>query len=284
MARSSGGVPQAPSEPVLAVTLDVASTKIQSQVEAGEQIRLAMNNVRTVDDIESCQRRVWTWHEYNETLLRKLLGPGSEQVYRQLISFGGGSSPQEKARDVVRDLDYYQRQLTSVLERLPLWAIEDDSEEARVNSAGPIFIVHGRHLGRANEVARVLERVTTRKVVILHEEANAGQTILEKFELHASSAAFAVVLLTSDDEGRLRDSQEDLRPRGRQNVVLEMGYFLGKLGRPRVALLIEEGVEQPSDLHGLVYVDLDAAGAWKTKLAKELTQVAIPVDMTQIPV
>ena len=113
---------------------------------------------------------------------------------------------------------------------------------------------------------------------MLEEQPDAGRTIIEKFEQHAVEAGYAVVLLTSDDEGREAGTQDELRPRARQNVILELGFFIGELGRGRVALLYEEGVELPSDIVGVLYLPLDAAGAWKTKLAREMHDADVGID------
>jgi predicted nucleotide-binding protein len=87
------------------------------------------------------------------------------------------------------------------------------------------------------------------------------------------------VLLTGDDVGGL--SPDTLEPRARQNVVFEFGFFFGALGRNRVAVLHEEGVELPSDVHGIVYIPLDEAGAWKMLLARELKGASLDVDMNK---
>lgn len=150
-----------------------------------------------------------------------------------------------------------------------------------VSADGPIFVVHGHADVLRHEVVRVLERATDRDVIVLHEKANAGRTILEKFEAHAASAAYAVVLLTADDAGGPRG--EAAVPRGRQNVIFELGFFFGKLGRERVAVLLDPHVEQPSDISGLVYIPVDPHGAWKHKLARELSAVDIEVAYDQIP-
>jgi len=147
---------------------------------------------------------------------------------------------------------------------------------------GPIFVVHGHDAGRLHETVRVLKEGTGRKVIVLHEQANAGRTILEKFEDHAGHVSFAVVLVTGDDEGGVRYS-DNRSLRGRQNVIFELGFFFGKLGRTRVAVLLESKVEKPSDIDGLVYIALDKAGAWKYALAKELEAAGIPVERSQIP-
>ncbi len=113
--------------------------------------------------------------------------------------------------------------------------------------------------------------------MILHEQANEGRTIIEKFEDHAAEAGYAVVLLTADDVGRAA-AEADEHPRARQNVDFELGFFFGALGRRRVAMLYEEAVERPSDTDGIVRIALDDAGAWKLTLARELDAVGIPVN------
>jgi predicted nucleotide-binding protein len=151
-----------------------------------------------------------------------------------------------------------------------------------VDESGPIFLVHGHSRAILYETVRVVERATGREVVVLREQPNAGRTILEKFEKHAAGAAYAVVLLTADDEGG-PTSGADRRPRGRQNVIFELGFFFGKLGRDRVAVLLDEGVEEPSDINGLTYISLDSGGAWKQSLARELASANIDVDYARIP-
>ena len=156
-------------------------------------------------------------------------------------------------------------------------------EQRRVTPGGPIFVVHGHADGRKYELVRLLDRTVNVPAIVLHEQANKGGTILEKFERHAQSASFAVVLLTGDDEGRLRAGDKPLAPRGRQNVIFELGVFIGLLGRERVVVLRDPDVEEPSDLSGLMYIPLDDAGAWRTSLLKELTEAGIKVDYSRIP-
>ena len=87
--------------------------------------------------------------------------------------------------------------------------------------------------------------------------------------------------MTDDDEGKLK-TELDLKSRARQNVVLELGYFIGKLGRDRVLPLHTEGVELPSDIHGLLYVPIDKADTWKFALVKELKAAGYSVDANSI--
>jgi predicted nucleotide-binding protein len=154
---------------------------------------------------------------------------------------------------------------------------------AAVGQGDRIFIVHGHNHGILYQVVRILERVTDREVVILHEQPNTGRTIIEKFEDHAASAAFAVVLMTGDDEGRPLSGSGTYQVRARQNVIFEAGFFFGTLGRQRVVVLLDNGVEEPSDINGLVYISIDSAGAWKYGLMRELGTAGIDVDYQRLP-
>lgn len=139
-----------------------------------------------------------------------------------------------------------------------------------------VFLVHGHAEETKNAVATFLRSLDL-DVIILHEKANQGQTIVEKFEKH-SNVGFAVVLLTPDDFGGSADHPEKTQRRARQNVILELGIFIGKLGRERVCPLYVEGVELPSDIHGVLYVPYDGGAQWRTALLKELIAAGIEIS------
>lgn len=147
---------------------------------------------------------------------------------------------------------------------------------AKVRS-NSVFIVHGRADGPKEAVARLLEKLNL-KAIILHEQANAGRTVIEKIEAFGD-VGFAVVLLTPDDIGALLGGEP--RPRARQNVVLELGYFLGKLGRANVCTLAVERdtLDLPSDWGGVIDEPFDAAGRWRFTLARELRAAGYEVDL-----
>lgn len=137
-----------------------------------------------------------------------------------------------------------------------------------------MFIVHGHDDGARESVARFLEKIGF-EPIILHEQANQGRTVIEKVEAHGD-VGFAVVLLTPDDEGSKRGGAIEYRPR--QNVLLELGYFMGRLGRERVCALKKNDLEIPSDFAGVVWEDMDTSGGWKLSLARELQAVGHHVD------
>ncbi len=142
-----------------------------------------------------------------------------------------------------------------------------------------VFIVHGHEEAPREMVARFIESLGL-EAIILHEQRNRGRTIVEKLEAF-SDVGFAVVLFTPDDVGRAITESVD-QPRARQNVVLELGYFMGKLGRGRVCAIRKGDVEWPSDYGGVVYTSFDDAGAWKKALAEELDEAGYDIDFNTV--
>lgn len=141
-----------------------------------------------------------------------------------------------------------------------------------------VFIVHGHDDGARETVARFLERIGL-EAIILHEQANQGRTIIEKVVAH-SDVGFAVVLLTPDDEGCVKGGTPE--PRARQNVLLELGYFIGRLGRDKVCALKRGAVEIPSDFAGVVWETMDSGGGWKQALARELEAAGHSIDWNKV--
>ena len=139
-----------------------------------------------------------------------------------------------------------------------------------------IFIVHGHDGALQQSVARVIEKQGI-EAVILSEQANQGRTIIEKFETN-SDVGGAICLFTADDVGKAKDAASE-SPRARQNVVLETGYFMGKLGRKHVVILADSEIEIPSDLSGMVYTNTTN---WEVSLLKDLKAMGYEVDFNKL--
>ncbi len=139
-----------------------------------------------------------------------------------------------------------------------------------------VFVVHGHDDAAMHGLARFLEELGL-EAIILKEQPDQGRTIIEKFEDSATDVGFAVVLLTPDDLGGSVKSDTP-NARARQNVIFELGFFAGKLGRGRVCLLRKGQVEIPSDLYGVIYTDMDPADGWKAKLVGELKAAKLDFD------
>jgi predicted nucleotide-binding protein len=144
-----------------------------------------------------------------------------------------------------------------------------------------VFVVHGHDEGALQATARFLQALGL-QVIILREQPDQGRTTIEKFEACAAEVGFAVVLLTPDDLGGAVATPEQAA-RARQNVIFELGYFVGSLGRGRACLLRKGNVEIPSDLFGVIYTDFDhPAEGWKVKLARELKAAEFEFDEAKV--
>ncbi len=168
-----------------------------------------------------------------------------------------------------RDFAAYVRQNTPRLMRV-------GTQQPDLNH---IFIVHGHDEAARETVARFITSIGF-EPVILHEQANRGRTVIEKL-IANGDVGCAVVLLTPDDLGRGKSESEE-QPRARQNVILELGYFLGCLGRERVIALLKEKVEIPSDYVGVIYTPFDDGDAWRPKLARELKSAGYEIDWNKV--
>lgn len=118
-----------------------------------------------------------------------------------------------------------------------------------------IFISHGHDDLAKHKLKDFVRDRLHMEAVVLAEQPDLGLTIVEKLEHYGRACQFALILLTGDDKtasgGR----------RARQNVIHELGYFHGALGRKRVLLLKEAGVELFSNISGLIYKEFPTTGS-----------------------
>lgn len=154
--------------------------------------------------------------------------------------------------------------------------IKLDLEVEKMRKKEKVFIIHGHNNELKREVQLLLERIGIEGIV-LHERADKGRTVIDKLIEESEPAIYAIAILTPDDV-------IDSAFRARQNVYLETGYFLGKLGKSRVLLLKLGNIEIPSDLQGILYTEVDDVvnGYWKSKVVKELVGAGFNVDMSEL--
>ncbi len=229
------------------------------------------------------------WKLLVRNYLERAFGENNQNVY-DVVNYGAttiwtGEETSEEIRQMAADRIKGQvSRLRGLIELLHTYAKLEGGAVGTPTSQDfgtTVFLVHGHNEGAASTVARFIEQLGA-KVVILHERPNKGRTIIEKFEEEAADIGFAVALLTPDDRGGLIDtSYDEQHQRARQNVIFELGFFLGRLGRPRVCALYVDGVEIPSDYQGVLFVPLDDEGTWRLRLAKELRAAGLPVDMNR---
>jgi len=151
-----------------------------------------------------------------------------------------------------------------------------------------VFIVHGKDRKSLKELKSMLKKFGLNPIV-LHEKPGGSRTIVEKLEKY-SDVGYAFVILTPDDIGgpksrHYRDRAflriaDDVFERARQNVILEFGYFIGKLGRDRVCCLYKGSVELPSDMHGIVYIPFkDSVEETRNMIVEELKAAGYETKM-----
>ncbi|MES2283366.1 MAG: nucleotide-binding protein [Pseudomonadota bacterium] len=204
------------------------------------------------------------------------LMPSFVRTNRNLTSFWGFIKG--KYGTYAERRTYLSQEFTALLDQLEFGTPTELTAQPQVvakpvvtRNKRKVFIVHGRDNETKQEVARFIEKVGLQSI-ILHEQASAGMTIIEKIERYSNEADFALVLYTPCDHGRgVHESKLPPKNRARQNVVFEHGYLMAKLGRENVCALVKGEIETPNDISGVVYVSFDAQGAWKSEVSKELT-------------
>lgn len=277
--------------------------------KALDRIRIALDQISGLEQLSTDSTEFRIWRRNTGLAIAYAFGKDSDQIreYDFISFFPESSSPSldvvystreagqrlqkyrnEKINSYVQGLLASSALLESLIYEIKeYWEDEDDEEVSAIPLADEgadktkVFIVHGRDQGIRSEVARLIERLGL-EAVILEEQPDEGRTIIEKFEEEAEESGFAVVLLSPDDEGRLRNSDSDLRARARQNVILELGYFAGALGRKHVCAIMKGNLEKPSDYDGVVYIPFDDSEGWKAKLVRELKASGFDIDANQV--
>jgi len=182
-------------------------------------------------------------------------------------------------------IDYGVNVTREFIKRAPtkVAIVEKREAKEKTQHSNRVFVVHGKDEAMKQAVARTLEKLGL-EPIILHEQPNEGRTVIEKFSNY-SDVSFAVVLLSADDFGCSREEGISKgKFRARQNVILELGFFMGKLGRKNVLPLYREAenFEMSSDYAGVVYTPFDSNEQWKFKLVQELNACSFKVDANKL--
>ena len=263
-----------------------------SKAKAIERLRRALDKVPELEKLSSDSPEFEKWRRDTRVAIENTFVEDSTHVQEfDGISFywrpvlWTGENETYKRKTYLRGLQKSFSLLESMIEEIEEYWEEENGgqtssyfphQEDDTLISNKVFIVHGHDESVRETVARFLEKLQI-DPIILHEQPNQGRTIIEKFEDY-TDVVFAVVLLTPDDLGTPKDRRDDLEFRARQNVVFELGFFIGKLGRSKVCTLVKGTVETPSDYDGVVYTELDDAGGWKTKLVQELKAAGFNID------
>ncbi|WP_154223576.1 TIR domain-containing protein [Marinicella rhabdoformis] len=137
-------------------------------------------------------------------------------------------------------------------------APEPSAPENPINANKKVFVVHGHDTQAREQLELILHKLGLDPFVLANT-GGGGLTIIEALEAEIGTnnnqARFGIVLMTPDDMGYSKaDGTENIQPRARQNVVLEMGMLISAVGRGNVAILKKGHLEAPSDAQGILYV------------------------------
>lgn len=275
----------------LLVPTQKAEEQLDEALKSYQGLLARTQAVRNESELADCKSERETLRSRSAEMLTRMFD--ADTVRNEFMEPAGGSYKLQPsfsdlieyaARNLRRDITRLES-VKSRLDLIPVSAsVEEESELVplipRKQDHSKVFVVHGHDDGSKQAVARMLESLSLQPI-ILHEQASKGMTLAEKLD-HYSDVGFAIVLLTPDDVGAAKASSDDLNPRARQNVVFELGLFIGKLGRDKVCALKKGDIEEPSDYKGVVYVPFDEHESWKYKLAKELREAGYQIDMNRV--
>jgi predicted nucleotide-binding protein len=283
--------------PNLLIQRDEAKSKLDARIKAGSD--LLNRGISNEQRLEEARAERNKWHDFNQELLgsifsnEKFAKEYEKKSHRSVGFVSFGPTPlHEKIDDYQDSVKLKVTALESIVGRLELIPepqsnaiTSNTAQQASPTANNTAFVVHGRDDIAKLEVSAFLRDVGVRPIV-LNDQPSKGQTIIEKLESYAGEASFAVVLLTPDDTGKAKNDKTE-HARARQNVILEPGYFIGRLGRSNTCALYKREVqlpdfELPSDYNGVVYAPMDVNGGWKIQLAKELKAAGLKVDMNKL--
>lgn len=252
--------------------------------------------IKRIDELKNIKRgsvQFKKWIRDTQVALEHIFGKESRHItdfnqIRYSLRVVSNSTPEyEFQQRYVEGLENAKQVLVSMIEEIQEYWEEKSGRDETVQdklhdktshqlASNRVFIVHGHDGGTKETIARFISQLEL-EPIILHEQPSQGRTVIEKFEDY-SDVGYAIALITPDDIGSSIKEPENTRQRARQNVIFEFGYFLGKLGRHKVAGLVKGDIEVPSDYSGVLYIPIDEAGAWRFLLIKELKSAGYDID------
>ncbi len=268
---------------MLVIPKEEAIRKIKLQSASGRELQYL--NINNEADYESSRSKYKIWDEQNKEILRRIVN--NSDLVNSYLQQGPAFS-----KLVMASLEYnisnhrkqIESKLTSLLaiiarlEVFPDYIFQADiGNKSNEEITKRVFIVHGHDNAAKEELARYLVKIDL-EPIILHEQPDRGQTIIEKIQSN-SNVSFAIILLTPDDKGYDISKPDSISFRARQNVILELGYFIGLLGRDHVCALHKGDLELPSDFSGILWTPMDEKGAWKIKVAQEINSSGLKINL-----
>ena len=266
---------------------------VKSKARAKEILQRVLDSMPGLHGLSADSQAFIKWHRDTRVAIENIFGQNSNNAkdfnnikYTLGAVFLSEEVSSQYRNAYINGLKKAEAILQSMIGEIEEYWSDDDQAQnpaptpqiQKQTSTNHVFIIHGRDTGTLAQIARFLESLDL-KPVILQEQSDRGLTIIEKFEEYAQ-VNFAIALFTPDDFGGLKG--DDPQPRARQNVIFEFGYFIGKYGRERVRALVNGDIEIPSDYFGLLDIRIYDSDGWKMSLVGELKSAGFDVDANRI--
>ena len=279
---------------LLTMTHEALRSALQKQIDKGYE--LADTNVavydspnpfrhdgrdRPIDEegYELFHTAYGKWNGFNVELIKRAFTNDGGEYLESYKTAGDALLYSNKNRvDFLKSLIKKEiDELLTIEEQLPLIPVADyvkeEQAEETMKNMRQVFVVYGHDKLMKLEVEEYLKEILKLDVIALDEKPNRNRTIIEKFEHYSKDAGFAVILMSPDDTMEV-DGQ--IYKQARQNVVLELGYFMAKLGRSNVCVLVKGDVEKPSDISGILHLPFE--GNWKSDLRMEMDAAGVEIN------
>lgn len=244
--------------PELTVSREIAEAQLRTRINLGLELRKI--RIDSLESLKKASNEYSKWSLYNKELLETLFTTSERsEAYNSVASIKMPTTLSEAIEHFQENIDTKIHRIESIIDRLEFNLPSSSVQEPMKNhpKSNRVFVVHGH-----DEIAKTNLEIFLREIglepVVLHRQADEGQTIIEKFEKH-SDVGYAFILLTPDEIAYLKsetskdDTTRKTEFRARPNVIFEFGYFVGKLGRSRVCCLHTGNVSLPSDVSGMIY-------------------------------
>ena len=262
---------------------------LNERIQIGEE--MLDRQIQKREQFDEAEQNNADWNSYNSELLKQSFNNDCNESKKSCddVNFYYRLMGSSTRSELVELKEKLQNKLTSLNQLLAKVDLINSqvSEGMQTVSPAPIadtansnnvFIVHGHNNELKDKVAQTLEKLGLSPIIL--NEHNDSKTVIEKLEKY-SDIGFAIILLTDEDFGKAKN-EDNLNLRTSQNVILEMGYLIGRLGRERVYPLYTKGVELLTDFYGLLYTEIDTSENWKIKMAIELNAAGYEIDVNKI--
>ena len=260
---------------ILHIPPEKADELIEEKISNGEN--LLKHKITDIQQWKIEEKKFKVWNSENFELLKSIFK--NNRVAKDYSSSGWSIERilisdlklSEKTAKLNLDIQNKLDKLYSIKLSLGIFKIHDDT--GRRDNSKKLFFIHGTNSSTKTMIIEFIEELGL-EPIILQEFIAGGNTLIDEI-LTRSEVKFAIGLLTPDNIGGTQPDK--LSFRADQNVILELGIFVGLLGRNNVCGLYSGNLQLPEDYHGFEYVKIDRSGNWRNQTIKELKNAGFDI-------